>query len=30
MMQFYIKFHEKDMDDLIGAGFYPSPDKHKK
>lgn len=29
MMDFYIRYFGKDMDDLIGSGYYPSPDKKK-
>ena len=29
MMEFYIQFNQKDLDDLIGSGWYPSP-KEKK
>jgi len=29
MMKFYIKQHEKTMDDLIGSGYYPSPEQTK-
>ena len=30
MMEFYISYFERDMDDLIGSGWYPAPERKTK